>query len=119
MTGSAVAIWLFAGENLLCSEFLPGKLSRFCLQWKDISSVRMNLHLSVHLLLSETWIHRLNIVYPFLTPTALMLTALTIPFLSAPAFNPLSPHDALKHHFTSLKADLIFLQQRVSEQKFP
>ena len=27
--------------------------------------------------------------------------------------NPLSPHDALKHHFTSLKADLIFLQLRV------
>ena len=26
------------------------------------------------------------------------------------AFNPLSPRDALKHHFTSLKADLIFLQ---------
>ena len=28
-------------------------------------------------------------------------------------FNPLSPHDAFKHHFTSLKTDLIFLQQRV------
>ena len=25
-------------------------------------------------------------------------------------FNPLSPHDALKQHFTSLKTDLIFLQ---------
>ena len=24
--------------------------------------------------------------------------------------NPLSPHDALKHHFTSLKTGLIFLQ---------
>ena len=24
--------------------------------------------------------------------------------------NPLSPHDALKHHFTSLRTDLIFLQ---------
>ena len=33
--------------------------------------------------------------------------------------NPLSPHDALKHHFTSLKTDLIFLQQRVLERKFP
>ena len=29
--------------------------------------------------------------------------------------NPLSPHDALKHHFTSLKTDLIFLQPRVYE----
>ena len=24
--------------------------------------------------------------------------------------NPLSPHDALKHHITALKTDLIFLQ---------
>ena len=28
-------------------------------------------------------------------------------------FNPLSPHDALKHHFTYLKTDLIFLLLRV------
>ena len=28
----------------------------------------------------------------------------------------LNPHDALKHHFTSLKTDLIFLQQRVLER---
>ena len=34
-------------------------------------------------------------------------------FHSEPLFNPLSPHDALKHHFTSLKTDLIFLQLRV------
>ena len=33
--------------------------------------------------------------------------------------NPLSPHDELKHRFTSLKTDLIFLQQRVLERKFP
>ena len=33
-------------------------------------------------------------------------------------FNPLGPHDALKHHFTSLKTDLIFLQQRVLERNF-
>ena len=32
---------------------------------------------------------------------------------------PLSLHDALKHHFTSLKTDLIFLQPRVLERKFP
>ena len=32
---------------------------------------------------------------------------------------PLSPYDALKHHFTSLKTDLIFLQPRVLEWKFP
>ena len=35
------------------------------------------------------------------------------------SLNPLSPHDALKHHFTSLKTYLIFLQLRVSEDKFP
>ena len=35
------------------------------------------------------------------------------------SFNPLSPHDALKHHFTSLKTDLINLQLRVLEGKFP
>ena len=34
-------------------------------------------------------------------------------------FNPLSPHDALKHHFTSLKTDFIFLQPRVLEREFP
>ena len=34
-------------------------------------------------------------------------------------FNPLSPHDALKHHFTSLKTDLIFLKLRVLDRKFP
>ena len=34
-------------------------------------------------------------------------------------FHPLSAHDALKHHFTFLKTDLIFLQQRVLERKSP
>ena len=29
--------------------------------------------------------------------------------------NPLSPHDALKHHFTALKTDLIFPQLGVLE----
>ena len=37
-------------------------------------------------------------------------------------FNPLSPHDALKHHFTSLEADLIFLQlgvENINETGLP
>ena len=34
----------------------------------------------------------------------------TAPIESLLTLNPLSPHDALKHHFTSLKTDLIFLQ---------
>ena len=33
--------------------------------------------------------------------------------------NPLSPHDALKHHFTSLKTDLIFPQLWALKWKFP
>ena len=33
--------------------------------------------------------------------------------------NHLSPHDALKHNFTSLKADLILLQPKVLERKLP
>ena len=33
--------------------------------------------------------------------------------------NPLSPHDALKQHFTSLKTDLIFLQPWVLKWIFP
>ena len=32
--------------------------------------------------------------------------------------NPLSPHDALEHHFTSPKSYLISLQPRVLERKF-
>ena len=31
------------------------------------------------------------------------------------SFNPLCPHDALKHHFTSLKTDLIFIQEILNE----
>ena len=33
--------------------------------------------------------------------------------------NLVSPHDALMHHFTSLKTYLIFLKLRVLERKFP
>ena len=33
-------------------------------------------------------------------------------------FNPSSPYDALKHHFTSLKTYLIFSQIRVLEGQF-
>ena len=34
------------------------------------------------------------------------------------ALNPLSPHDALKHHFTSLKTDLTFIQLGVLNENF-
>ena len=37
------------------------------------------------------------------------------PLIAISLFNPLSPHDALKHHFTSLKTYLIFLQLGVLE----
>ena len=36
-----------------------------------------------------------------------------INFKNHKLFNPLSPHDALMHHVTSLKTDMIFLQPRV------
>ena len=32
--------------------------------------------------------------------------------------HPLNPHDALMHHFTSLKRDMIFLQLRGLEENF-
>ena len=41
-----------------------------------------------------------------------------VPLTLSP-LNPLSPHDALKHHITSLKTDSIFLQLGVLERKFP
>ena len=41
------------------------------------------------------------------------------PTFQAGGFNPLNPHDALKHHFTSLRTDLIFQQPRVLERVFP
>ena len=34
------------------------------------------------------------------------------------SFNPLSSHDALMHHITFLKTDLIFLELRGLEGKF-
>ena len=42
-----------------------------------------------------------------------------LPAIDTYFLNPLSPHDALEHHFTSLKTNLIFLQLGVLEQKFP
>ena len=39
--------------------------------------------------------------------------------LNRSCFNPLSPNDALKHHFTSLKTDLIVQSLRFLERKFP
>ena len=36
-------------------------------------------------------------------------------YQSTCGIGPLSPHIALKHHITSLKTDLIFLQLRVLE----
>ena len=45
--------------------------------------------------------------------------SMTIFFCFHGSFNPLSPHDAIKHHFTSLKTYLIFLKLRVLDRKFP
>ena len=48
--------------------------------------------------------------FPFISKTL---------YESIPELNPSGPHDALKHHFTSLKTDLIFLKPKVLERKFP
>ena len=56
---------------------------------------------------------------PFTTSGACVVANCHDCYESTPLLNPLSPHDALKHHFTSLKTDLIFPQQRVLERKFP
>ena len=54
-----------------------------------------------------------SLLNPFSSgPGCLLITTIVV-------FNPSRPHDALKHDFRSLKTDLIFLQQRVLEQKFP
>ena len=56
---------------------------------------------------------------PFMHLNNYLLTHLMCPFVAFKVNNPLSPHDALKHHFTSLKTYLIFLQLRILERKFP
>ena len=49
----------------------------------------------------------------------LLLTEMSEYLMRILTLDPLSPHDALKHHFTSLKTDLIFLQPGVLEWRFP
>ena len=49
----------------------------------------------------------------------ILLSELPILRLAHLRLSLLSPHDALKHHFTSLKTDLIFVQLRVLERQFP
>ena len=43
----------------------------------------------------------------------------TVVVIGVLGVNPLSPHDALKHHFKYLWTDSIFPQLRVLERKFP
>ena len=43
---------------------------------------------------------------------------INVNFNRCPINYPFNPHDALMHHFTYLKADLIFLQPMVLERKF-
>ena len=49
-----------------------------------------------------------------LCSTATIIMKHTVEYLVSPV-NPLSPHDASKHHFTSLKTDLNFPHSRVLE----
>ena len=52
-------------------------------------------------------------------PTRIIYITITITIHMYYIINPLSLHDALKLHFTSLKTVLGFLQQRILERKFP
>ena len=57
-----------------------------------------------------------------LTKTVMMISNFKKPLVSmvyTEVIQRLINHNPLKHHFTSLKTDLIFLQQRVLERKFP
>ena len=54
-----------------------------------------------------------------LSSTRLTILACAYKVKDASYINPLSPHDALKHHFTSMKTDLISVQLRILERKFP
>ena len=52
----------------------------------------------------------LTFLQPVRNISAVYCVRINITFFSeAIIINPLSPHDALNHHFTSLKTDFIFL----------
>ena len=70
------------------------------------------------LVVGHTWInmsHNTTGVIAVITSIFFTLSAQC----HAVLFNPLNPHNALMHRFTSLKTDLSFLQSRVLERKFP
>ena len=46
----------------------------------------------------------------YLAPNIMVGLTIASGVILKPNINPLSPHDALKHRFTSLKTDLIFQQ---------
>ena len=66
---------------------------------------------------AETMVWRRAIVCCFLETGYWITRMPTVPLNSL--FNPLNPHDASKHHFTSLKIDLILLQPIGFRTKFP
>ena len=69
------------------------------------SPVRLDIETKFRYFLFLTWLSKIRNFDFFM-------------ILASP-FNPLGSHDALKHHFTSPKTDLIFLAPRLLEQKFP
>ena len=68
---------------------------------------------NVYLLLRRRVINKYSIA------AILLQTSNMYPFVrnnfAKDCFNPLSPYDALKHNFTSVQTDLIFLQLGVLE----
>ena len=100
----------------------------------DVAQVFMNLLWFEFLLLMRLWVWNAYLVllwnralaYPRaeyddfkLTKKTVVLRGLYKKYFSVVMINPWNPHDALKHHFTSLKTDLIFLQLGVIEWIFP
>ena len=91
------------GSMLLCKAkrqyLLTCKVSRYCIVDSALKNGIARSRRNV--LYSMVAIKSLLISKPQNLPTNSKLSYWTL--------NPLSPHDALKHHFTSLKTDLIFL----------
>ena len=88
-------------------------LRRIPYSW--ISALEMNICLSPHFTNTLCLFLSLPIhfVCVFILPKhSFFHFTNTLWILQSTLFNPLRPHDALKHHFTSLKTNLIFLQQK-------
>ena len=83
---------------------------------------RMLLHCVRTISHLRSWAELTVITYDLILSDGIWITRLVDYLITCQLFqlwfNPLSPHDASKHHFTSLKTDLSFLQEKVLGRKF-